>query len=75
MSRLKAGEIADSLDTRLEIRDGQIVTDLVLIAKIANPDGDAEVVIGSSGGMDWITQLGIVTAAGQILNDGYEEAG
>lgn len=74
MSRLKAGEIVDSLDATLEITDGQIVTDLVLVAKVADPEGQPAIVIGTSGGMDWITQLGIVTAAAQILDGGYEEA-
>lgn len=72
MSEQKLGEIADGQGVTIDLDDGDFVSDIVVIAKISRADGGTNIGIGSTIGMDWITQLGIITAAKSIVDHGYE---
>jgi hypothetical protein len=58
----------DALGVTLTLDDNQQLTDVLVIGRIADfTDGQTGLVIGSSNGMDWITQLGLIAAARGVL--------
>lgn len=63
-----AGPIVDGLGITLDLDEGALVCDAVLIAKIVNRDGSVHVAISDSTSMDWLTQYALVKAADRILD-------
>jgi hypothetical protein len=66
----KVGELLDSLNTTLDVDDADMVTDVVVLAKIVLPDGRVSIGIGKSESTTWLDQLGLVYAAGDIIRNG-----
>ena len=55
--------------------DGDIVTDAVVVAKVVGPsDGEAKVCVFTSGGLDWITQVGLLEVAHHYAMTGDDDA-
>jgi hypothetical protein len=70
----QVGELLDSLGTTLDIDDGDMVTDAIVIAKIVLPDGRVSLGIGKSESTTWLEQLGLVYAAADIIRQsGYHQ--
>lgn len=65
-----AAEVIAAQNIDLDLSDGDLVAGAVVIAKIVQVDGDVTVAIGSSEGMSWLEQLGLVTAAHGITPGG-----
>lgn len=61
------------LGISLDLEDGDLVSDAVLIAKVHKPDGTVIVACKSSEGTDWVTRRGLVAAAADIESGGYAE--
>lgn len=69
MSDQPAGPLIESLGVTLDVRDGQQVTEALVIAKIADfADGGTALVLGISDGLDWIAQRGLLSAAQIVLD-------
>jgi hypothetical protein len=69
------GELVDSLAVPpFDLEDNQRLTDVLIIGRVADLDsGGTGMVIGRSRGLDWITGLGLITAAGHALKaEAYE---
>lgn len=76
MSEKKIGELLDSLNATLDINDSDMVTDVIVIAKIVLPDGQVSVGIGKSETTTWLDQLGLIHGAiGIIGQSRYTDAG
>lgn len=59
---------AEELWEALDLRDNDQVTDAVLIAKVADfEDGATALVIAATDGVDWVTQLGMIHGALNIM--------
>ena len=67
MNEHKVGEILDGLGVRLEFNDGDLPESAVIIVKTISRDGRTSVGIGISENCTWIEQLGLVTAAKNIV--------
>lgn len=67
MNEHKVGEILDGLGVRLEFNDGDLPESAVIIVKTISRDGGASVGIGISENCTWIEQLGLITAARNIV--------
>jgi hypothetical protein len=67
------GAVADSLGVTLDLDSDDMVLDMVVVAKVHREGIGTQLALGASAGIDWFTQLGLVTAAARVL-DGYEEA-
>ena len=64
--------IADLNQLKIEanLEDGDLITDAILLMRVARVDKDGSaLVIASTPGVDWITQLGMVEAARTIMHD------
>ncbi len=57
------GPVLDGLGVTIDLADGDLVEDAVVLAKVVDADGDVTLSISSSEGQSWLDQLGLVTAA------------
>jgi hypothetical protein len=75
MSERPAGPILDGLGVELDLDDDDLVTEVVVIAKVSrlSDGGGTAVVIANSSGMDWVSQLGLIEAARQVTSGGLAE--
>jgi hypothetical protein len=74
MADQKIGQIIDALGVEAELDEGDLPTDAFVILKIVKADGTVSLSSARSESLDWITRLGMITAAHQIENSGYSEA-
>lgn len=63
--RHDAGPILDSLGVKLNLLDGEQVVEALVVCKVVDFSRDATpgLIVASSTGLDWITQLGLLNAA------------
>ena len=71
---IKVGELLDSLGLTAPVANGDMVTDAIVVMKSVKPDGTVVLLKGRSEALDWITALGMLTAAVEIESGGYERA-
>ncbi|AYD81692.1 hypothetical protein SEA_KROMP_91 [Streptomyces phage Kromp] len=74
MADQKIGQLLDALGVEATLDEGDLPTDAFVILKVIKADGTVTLASARSEGLDWITRLGMVTAAQQIENSGYAEA-
>ena len=67
----KIGQLLDSLGVTVDLDEGDMPTDAHVILKIVKADGTVSLVKAASESLDWITTLGMLTAALEIENGGY----
>ncbi|KAB2384745.1 hypothetical protein [Actinomadura montaniterrae] len=61
------------LGIALDLDEGDLISDAVLIAKIHKADGAVIVASKASDGTDWVTRRGLIAAAGDVESGGYQE--
>ncbi|MFE3031568.1 hypothetical protein ACFXKY_07955 [Streptomyces canus] len=71
MTEQKIGQLLDSLGVTVDLDEGDMPTDAHVILKVVKADGAVSLVKAASESLDWITTLGMLTAALKIENDGY----
>lgn len=67
MADRKVGELLDSLGVTAELAEGDMVSDAVVLLKVVPEGGPVAVCIAQSEGLSWLDQLGLVTAAAEII--------
>lgn len=62
---IKIGDLLDARGMTLDLGDGDLVTEALVIAKVIPTDGvgTAALLIGCTEGMDWISQRGLLDGA------------
>ncbi|MEU2780546.1 hypothetical protein [Streptomyces sp. NPDC007110] len=73
MAEQKIGQLIDSLGVQVDLEEGDLPTDAFVILKIVKADGTVSLASARSEGLDWITRLGMLTAAQAIENSGYTD--
>lgn len=69
MTEQLAGPLLDQLGVKVDLDEGQQITEVVILCKIADFDsGGTALAIGISDGLDWIAQRGLLAAAEHVLN-------
>lgn len=68
MAEKKVGDILDGLGVVVDMDDGDLVASAVVLLKVVTADGGVTLAIASDEGCSWLEQLGIVAAAGSIVN-------
>lgn len=73
MTEHSAGAVLDPLGVSLDLADDQQVTEVVVIARVERfgGDGQPQLLVSESAGLDWVRQLGLVDAAHELLRDGF----
>lgn len=74
MAEQPIGQIIDALGVKGDLDEGDLPTDAFVILKIVKGDGSVSLVHRRSESLDWITALGMITAAQNIENSGYTDA-
>ncbi|MFJ9101284.1 hypothetical protein ACIRJM_22785 [Streptomyces sp. NPDC102405] len=74
MADQKIGQLLDSLGVTLDLDEGDMPVDAHVLVKVVKADGSVSLVKGASESLDWITVLGMLTAALHIENGGYINA-
>lgn len=68
MDEQPIGPLLDNLGIVTDITPDQQITDVVVIAKVTD-FADGTTAVGLYGSADWVTQLGLITAAQQIVTN------
>ncbi|MBR8638605.1 hypothetical protein KEF29_03145 [Streptomyces tuirus] len=74
MADQKIGQILDSLGVTIDLDEGDMPVDAHVLLKIVKADGTVSLVKGVSESLDWITTIGMLTAALEIENGGYVDS-
>ena len=70
MTEQLAGPILDKLGVTVDVDEGQQITEVMILCKIADfGNGETALGIGVSAGLDWIAQRGLLAAAENVLNN------
>lgn len=69
---MKLKEALQTLDIDMELDDGDMLTDVLVIAKVSRLDGPTTILHASTTGTDGITKLGLVTAANRIISGDWQ---
>lgn len=62
-----AGAIVDGLGIDLDLTEGDLVADALIIAKVIGDDGEVSLSISNSPTLSWIDQLGLIAAASDVI--------
>lgn len=74
MAEQKIGGLLDSLGVSADLDVGDMVPDALVLLKAVGEDGTVALTLASSEGLSWLDQLGMLTAAQAIVNQGrYEQ--
>lgn len=65
------GQILDALGVTLDLDEGDMPVDAHVLVKIVKADGSVSLVKAVSESLDWITLVGMLTAALHVENNGY----
>lgn len=65
--RQKIGSIIDSSGVAVCLHEGDMITTVIVIAKVVTADGQVGVIMEDSEGCSWVDQLGLMTAACAIM--------
>ena len=74
MAENQIGQLLDSLGVTAELDEGDMPVDAHVLLRVVKADGTTSLVKAVSESLDWITLLGMLTAALKIENDGYVDA-
>lgn len=67
-------DVLGQLGMKLDIDDGHLISDAVLIMKVHRPDGRLYVATRTTEGTDWVTARGLIAAADDNESTGYADA-
>lgn len=67
MTDQPAGPILDGLGVTIDLADGDLVENAIVIAKVLGPDGGVTVSLSSSESMSWLDQLGLLVAGSDVV--------
>lgn len=71
MAEHRAGQLLDALGVTIGLAEGQQLIEAVVVGKAVGFDEDSRgtsLVIGSSDGLDWIAQRGLIASANDVLS-------
>lgn len=67
MTDQQIGPVLDGLGVTLDLDDGDLVASALVLAKVVGKDGEVSLFVGESDGLSWLDQIGLVTAAQQVI--------
>lgn len=61
------GPILDGLGVSIDLADGDLVSDAVVVAKVVDGDGNVSVALSSSESASWLDQMALLVAGSDIV--------
>ena len=75
MADQQIGEQLDALGVTMDIGEGQQITEVVVLAKLADFNiGGTALTIGSNPGLDWLSHLALIEGAGIVIRRDLTES-
>lgn len=74
MAEQQIGQLLDSLGVTIDLDEGDMAVDAHVLLKVIKKDGTVSLVKAVSESLDWITLIGMLTAALQIENGRYVDS-
>ncbi|MEU1071925.1 MULTISPECIES: hypothetical protein [unclassified Streptomyces] len=74
MAEQKIGQLLDSLGVTVDLDEGDMVIDAHVLLKIVKDDGTVSLMKAISESLDWVSLLGMLTAALHIENGRYVDS-
>lgn len=74
MADQKIGQLLDSLGVTVDLDQGDMVVDAHVLLKIVKADGTVSLAKAVSESLDWISLVGMLTAALHIENGRYVDS-
>lgn len=74
MADQPVGQLIDALGVRIDLDEGDLPTDAYVVLKVVKADGAVSLVNGRSESLDWITAIGMITAAQAVQNSCYTDS-
>lgn len=65
------GELIDNLGVLATLDDGDLVTAVIVVIKVVEPDGAIRLTSAFSEGLDWVNRFGMLTAAAEAEGPAY----
>lgn len=72
---MDVSELIGRMNVRMDLEDDDLVTDVVVIAKVLGADGEVSLGLAISEGTNWLDELALLTAAQSAFNEGYSRSG
>jgi hypothetical protein len=69
----KIGQLLDALGVTADLEEGDMPVDAIVVLKVVKADGTVALAKGESEALDWVTGLGMLTAARLIENSGFTD--
>jgi hypothetical protein len=63
------GPILDGLGVTIDLAEGDLVSDAVVVAKVVDSDGNVAVALSSNESLSWLDELGLISAASDVVRD------
>lgn len=67
-------DVLTQLGLAIEVADGDLISDAVLVMKVHRPSGEVYVSTRSTDGTDWVTTRALVAVAADVNSGGYSDA-
>ncbi|MEU4410747.1 hypothetical protein AB0F88_40105 [Streptosporangium sp. NPDC023963] len=66
-----AAPILEGLNLHLDIDEGTLLANVILLAKTVDENGNVGISISTSPGTSWLDQLGLITAATEMTKPSF----
>lgn len=66
MAEQPLGQLLDALGVAADLDPGDMPTDAIVLLKVVKADGSVTMINGSSETLDWISAIGMISAAQKI---------
>lgn len=67
MSDQNIGHILDGLGLQVDLGEGDLIANAMVIAKVIRTDGSTAIAMSSDETMSWLDRLGLITAASELV--------
>jgi len=62
---MKVGELLDAMNVSIRLEEGDLLSDVIVIARVMQADGSSRLSTSTSQGTNWVTKIGMLRIASQ----------
>jgi hypothetical protein len=70
--KTQVGDLIDARGVTITLEEGDIITNVILIAEVISEDNSSRIVISSGDGTDWLKEVGMISMAKAARLGDYE---
>lgn len=61
--KTRIGDLVDARGVQITLEEGDIVTNIIIIAEVISDDNSSRIVVSSGDGTDWLKEVGMLSMA------------